>query len=262
MALDNFGNFVRGNLTSAVSDTTNTFPVNNASIFPDTANGEYNLVCWDVDNNPRPDQDPDVEIVRVTGRDTTNDELTVTRAQENTTAVSHPNNSALHLSYTQKLASDIETNYVAEGEDFDGQSTSEFTNLVVVETDNQTINQSVTDPSGFTINSKLIRDNPVPTPTCYFGGPAHGEGGGAFMGAALAPDGRVILAPFGSSNVGIFDPSDNSYTSGPAHGEGGNAFMGAALAPDGRVIFAPFDSSNVGITAFNLDYAVGTGGNR
>ncbi|MFT8038250.1 hypothetical protein ACMYM1_23600, partial [Salmonella enterica subsp. enterica serovar Enteritidis] len=50
-----------------------------------------------------------------------------------------------------------------------------------------------------------------------------------------------------SSNVGIFDPSDNSYTSGPAHGEGLNAFRGAALAPDGRIILAPRDSSNVGI---------------
>ena len=84
--------------------------------------------------------------------------------------------------------------------------------------DEQTITQSVTDPSGFTVESKLIRDNPVPTPTCYFSGPAHGEGGSAFIGAALAPDGRVILAPF--------------------------------------------DSNNVGITAFNLDYAVGTGANR
>jgi len=81
----------------------------------------------------------------------------------------------------------------------------------------------------------------------YRSGPAHGEGGGAFQGAALAPDGRVILAPRNSSNVGIFDPADDTYTSGPAHGEGGGAFVGAALAPDGRVIFAPYDSSNVGI---------------
>ncbi|MFT8016128.1 hypothetical protein ACMYL1_23150, partial [Salmonella enterica subsp. enterica serovar Enteritidis] len=72
-------------------------------------------------------------------------------------------------------------------------------------------------------------------------------GAAAFLGAALAPDGRVILAPFNSTNVGIFDPSDDSYTSGPAHGEGAAAFLGAALAPDGRVILAPFNSSNVGI---------------
>ena len=81
----------------------------------------------------------------------------------------------------------------------------------------------------------------------YNSGPSHGEGTDAFIGAALAPDGRVIFAPHDSSNVGIFDPSDNSYTSGPSHGEGAGAFQGAALAPDGRVIFAPYNSSNVGI---------------
>src|SRR6056297_1948890 len=72
----------------------------------------------------------------------------------------------------------------------------------------------------------------APTPTAYFSGPAHGEGGFAFIGATLAPDGRVIFAPFSSSNVGIFDPSDDSYVSGPAHGEGSSPFRGATLAPD------------------------------
>jgi hypothetical protein len=43
----------------------------------------------------------------------------------------------------------------------------------------------------------------APTPTAYVSGPAHGEGGSAFRGATLAPDGRVIFAPFDSSNVGI-----------------------------------------------------------
>ncbi|AFH22279.1 hypothetical protein OSG_eHP20_00220 [environmental Halophage eHP-20] len=60
----------------------------------------------------------------------------------------------------------------------------------------------------------------APTPTAYFSGPAHGEAGNAFFGATLSPDGRVIFAPFGSSNVGIFDPATDAYTSGPAHGEG------------------------------------------
>jgi hypothetical protein len=59
----------------------------------------------------------------------------------------------------------------------------------------------------------------------------------------------VIFAPSDSSNVGIFDPADDSYISGPAHGEGAGAFIGATVSPDGRVIFAPSDSSNVGITA-------------
>ena len=116
-----------------------------------------------------------------------------------------------------------------------------------VNTDEATINQSYTDPTGYTQDRKLVGAKPIPTPTAYFSGPAHGEGGNPFVGATLAPDGRVVFAPRDSSNVGIFDSSDGSYTSGPAHGEGGIAFFGATLAPDGRVVFAPFNSDNVGI---------------
>jgi len=84
------------------------------------------------------------------------------------------------------------------------------------------------------------------TPTSVFDGPSHGQGGGAFQGATVAPDGRVIFAPRDSPVVGIFDPSSNSFTSGPTHGQGGSAFQGATVAPDGRVIFAPNDSPVVG----------------
>jgi len=68
MALDQYANFVRGTLSAAVNSTQTTLSVSDATIFPDPANGEYNLVLWDAVTNPRPDQDPDVEIVRVTGR--------------------------------------------------------------------------------------------------------------------------------------------------------------------------------------------------
>jgi len=120
---------------------------------------------------------------------------------------------------------------------------------------------SITDPSGYT-HDKLTRTLGIPTPTAYFSGPAHGEGASAFRGATLAPDGRVVFAPYDSSNVGIFDPSDDSYTSGPAHGEGSFAFIGATLAPDGRVVFAPTDSSNVGIASQLLDFATASGANK
>jgi hypothetical protein len=104
--------------------------------------------------------------------------------------------------------------------------------------------------SGTTVNNKTVAVSRSHTvPTSYFSGPAHGEGGNAFRGATVLPDGRAVFAPFSSSNVGLFDPSDNSYSSGPAHGEGGNAFIGATVLPDGRAVFAPRDSSNVGITS-------------
>jgi hypothetical protein len=108
MVVDQTENFVRESLSSSVNDTESTFSVTDASTFPDPSNGEYNIVCWD-DSKGRPDEDPDVEVVRVTGRDINNDELTVTRGQENTSATSHPDDSALHLSATSKVFEDIQT---------------------------------------------------------------------------------------------------------------------------------------------------------
>jgi len=109
-------------------------------------------------------------------------------------------------------------------------------------------NQIIDSTGDVTVSGRtpaLSRSHTVPT--SYFSGPAHGEGGGAFFGATVLPDGRAVFAPFSSSNVGLFDPSDNTYTSGPAHGEGSNAFIGATVLPDGRAVFAPRDSSNVGL---------------
>ena len=81
----------------------------------------------------------------------------------------------------------------------------------------------------------------------YESGPAHGEGGTAFAGATTLQDGRVVFAPNGSPNVGIYDPDAETYTSGPAHNERGTAFAGATTLQDGRVVFAPNGSANVGI---------------
>ena len=109
MVLDAVSNFVRGNTDAAIASGDTTISVADASIFPDPAtDGEFNVVIWDVNNFPRPDQDGDVEIVRVTARDTGTNELTVTRAQEMTSASAHPDGSAIHLSPTAKMFSDIE----------------------------------------------------------------------------------------------------------------------------------------------------------
>jgi len=114
MALDQYANFVRGTLSAAVNSTQTTLSVSDATIFPDPANGEYNLVLWDAVTNPRPDQDPDVEIVRVTGRDTGTDELTVVRGQEDTAGASHPAESALQLALTEKFVSDVQETFVSD----------------------------------------------------------------------------------------------------------------------------------------------------
>lgn len=49
-----------------------------------STDGAFNVVWWESDTYPDPADDPNVEIVRVTARST--DTLTVTRAQESTSA--------------------------------------------------------------------------------------------------------------------------------------------------------------------------------
>lgn len=132
MVLDAVSNFVRGNLSASVTDTDTTFPVNDASIYPDpSADGEYNVVVWDASTYPRPDQDPAVEVARVTARDTTNDELTVTRGQEGTSGASHPSGSAVHLSPTAKMFSDIETTFGNFWDSANQELTADVNNSVV-----------------------------------------------------------------------------------------------------------------------------------
>ena len=124
MVLDAVSNFVRGNTDAEVGTDDTTVSVADASIFPDPeTDGEFNVVIWDANNFPRPDQDADVEILRVTERDTTADELTVTRGQEMTSAAAHPEGSAIHLSPTAKMFSDIEDTF----DDFWDAGTQELT---------------------------------------------------------------------------------------------------------------------------------------
>lgn len=76
--------------------------------------GAFNLTWWNITDYPNPEDDPNVEIIRVTGRST--DTLTVTRAQEGTSG-STKNTAAkvykMVLSPTKKLRDDIETNITA-----------------------------------------------------------------------------------------------------------------------------------------------------
>lgn len=135
MVLDALANFVRGTAAESIDNSQTTIAVDDASIFPDpSVQGEFNVVIWDAPNFPRPDQDPDVEIVRVTATDTETNTLTVARAQETTSAATHPVDSAIHLSPTAKMFSDIEAEYTAQGENFNGEGTSEFSNLLSVST--------------------------------------------------------------------------------------------------------------------------------
>lgn len=78
-----------------------------------STDGSFNLVWWNSTDYSDPSDDPNVEIVRCTARST--DTLTVTRAQESTSA-STKNTSAktykMVLAPTKKLVDDIGTSYV------------------------------------------------------------------------------------------------------------------------------------------------------
>ena len=88
MPLDPIENFINVEVagTHTSGDTTVSLANAEASKLPDPANGEYNLVWYDSTNYSNPTFDPNVEIVRVTTRDTGNDNVDVNRGQENTNA--------------------------------------------------------------------------------------------------------------------------------------------------------------------------------
>jgi hypothetical protein len=81
-------------------------------------------------------------------------------------------------------------------------------------------------------------------------GPEHGQGGSAFSGGVLLPNGNVCMVPTNSTHIGIYNPTNNTYTNGFNFTGGGGpsaAFEGGFLLPNGNVIFAPRNSPNIGI---------------
>jgi len=110
MPLDQTANFARGEISAAVAAADTSITVVDGTQFPDPANGNYNLVIFDQTQHARPDQDPNVEIVRATSRVSTT-ELAVDRGKEGTSAADHPSGSAVLLSATAKVFQDISNGY-------------------------------------------------------------------------------------------------------------------------------------------------------
>jgi len=82
---------------------------------PDPSTANYNLVWWNVTDYVEAADDPNKEIVRVTAKST--DTLTVTRAQESTSA-STKNTAGktyrMELALTAKMITDIESNFATK----------------------------------------------------------------------------------------------------------------------------------------------------
>ena len=212
MVLDAVSNFVRGRADAQLTAGATTLSVGDASIFPDPEEeGEYNLVIWDANNFPRPDQDGDVEIVRVTARDTGADELTVVRAQETTSDVAHSEGSAVHLSPTAKMFSDIEAEYTAQGENFDGQGTSEFSNLQSLSADQAGRgNGALWDAGSSWANSGfgLVADPDDTSSTTFT---TIGEFAGAFSFSGRIPEGASLYGNLLVACSSISDGETGTY---------------------------------------------------
>jgi streptogramin lyase len=75
--------------------------------------------------------------------------------------------------------------------------------------------------------------------------------GGIFHGGALAGDGRVVFTPYHGSNIGVFNPTDDSFVLVDIAAKLSTSdqfyFQGAATTRDGRVVFAPYNEDAVGI---------------
>ncbi len=75
-------------------------------------------------------------------------------------------------------------------------------------------------------------------------GPAHGkqisglQNPQPFKDGLLLPNGKIILVPYDSSTIGIYDSDTNTYTEGPIV----FAFSSAVLMSDGKVLMIPFTS--------------------
>ena len=111
--MDALLNFLKQPVDGGHDSVVTTISVDDASNFPDpTVDGNYNLTWWNGTTFPDPTDDPNVELVRVTSRNVGGNTLTVTRAQEGTSATSKNTASAqylLALTVTKKTITDIYT---------------------------------------------------------------------------------------------------------------------------------------------------------
>ncbi|TAK04201.1 hypothetical protein EPO34_03585 [Patescibacteria group bacterium] len=90
MALDAVKNFAKGAVSQGYDSlaTSIVLASGDGARFPDpSSDGEFNVVWWNSTDYGDPSDDPNREIVRVTAR--TTDTLTITRAQESTSAANH-----------------------------------------------------------------------------------------------------------------------------------------------------------------------------
>lgn len=114
MSLDATANFIKLTLTTGYDSSATSIVVSSGgSLLPTPS---FNMTWWDSTNYPDPSDDPNVEIVRVTG--VSGNTLTITRAQEGTSATAK--NAVGHtykilLGITSKMITDIDSQLTGNG---------------------------------------------------------------------------------------------------------------------------------------------------
>lgn len=103
-------NNVRTTLAEDISLTELEWQVTDGSVFP--SSGDFMVTVWDAVTYTRPGNDPNMEIVRCTSRST--NVLTVTRARESTTAVTHTSGDTVDMlitagTFDEHIDQDIKT---------------------------------------------------------------------------------------------------------------------------------------------------------
>jgi hypothetical protein len=109
-SLDQVANFIKVTVNQGygTTDTAIQLATGQGAKLPNPASGAYNLVYFNSTDYVDPADDPNVEIVRATAL--SGDTLTVTRAQESTTATQKQNANKIYkmmLGLTAKMVNDI-----------------------------------------------------------------------------------------------------------------------------------------------------------
>ena len=111
MSLDAIVNFGKVSLSTGYNSSATSVELSSGdgAKLPDPAtDGEFNLVWYQATDYPDPSDDPNVEIVRCTAR--SSDTLTITRAQESTSATTKNTSGKTYkmiLGMTKKMIQDI-----------------------------------------------------------------------------------------------------------------------------------------------------------
>lgn len=107
--IDQTTNFLSQETTDSIAEFEDQLFVEDASAFPDPADGETRIVVFDGQTFRTPADDPDVEVMAVTARDTNASVLTVARGRESTSATVHPTGARVIAPATAGLFGQIDS---------------------------------------------------------------------------------------------------------------------------------------------------------